>query len=314
MNSDLGARATVYDISLGTGIPGGEISYMQNLTTNAAQFSPAESRDMWVWEEIPNSGGAGAWIYRGAGMYFLSLDGKAPTPFRYNGITGAFDRSESFTVYLLGLSWADPEPAESYVSSEPVASIKYDAVRKEMTFSIIMRVVTNNETETMRYATQTIPLSSDIVTGENTFTLSYNTDLRNGDGYMQQTRDLGDLVKADSNNPVWVQKLTLTVNGSDHTLYCPLFDDLAGWKWETEEESGWGSGGKYGNATPEEFEHIPTFLSYTGYIAVEKWVSEGSTRPQEGETRFEDLFIYLNPILGEDHTRDPSAIQGTPKI
>ena len=316
MNSDLGARATVYDISLGTGIPGGEISYMQNFTTNATQFSPAESRDMWVWEG-PDSV-EGEWVYRGAGMYFLSLDGKAPTPFRYNGITGAFDGSESFTVYLLGLSWADPEPAESYVSSEPVASIEYDAGRKEMTFSIIMREVTNDETKTMRYATQTIPLSSDIVTGENTFTLSYNTDLRNGDGYMQQTSDLysgGDLlVQADSNNPVWVQKLTLTVNESDHTLYCPLFDDLAGWKWETEVESGWGSGGKYGNATPEEFEHIPTFLSYTGYIAVEKWVSEGSTRPQEGETRFEDLFIYLNPILGEDHTRDPSAIQGTPEI
>lgn len=295
-NSDIGAQMTLYDIRFGNGISVKETKY--------AHYSVGVGSE--DEEEIFDN------------YYYLSDNGYSPTAYRMNGLAGSFNSDTSFRIYLPSLN------SISFLTGQKGVYIEY--ANNILTFAYYYLVVYSGEEGSFikEYFTgsQSVTLTSANV---YEFTLNYETNL-DGDRDSNTIRKAyeplifnGDeILRADNNNPVYYQTVTITVNGESYEFYCPLFDDgFAGWTLKC--------GGKdlhnilagdpgtidpnyanikdvyqqniYGGMDPNQFYRMPTLLSYIGYVCVE-------------QLHGTDIggINYLVPTLGVDYSRSESAI------
>ena len=325
LNSDLGAQATMYDIGFGNDIPYTDTKYLSNFyALNTIYQQHGYEEDVYDGNDEP---------YERSGYYYLSDNGRSPTPYRHNGIAGSFTSGSDFRLYLSTLDLDKSSSGEKGAFMEVSGNT--------LTFAYYVKVIFT-DSEGKGYpvyftGSQSITLTQ---ADEYRFELRYDTHLdgeRDDNTIQRATEDLYFdnklILTADSTNPVYYQEIYLTINGEEHTFYCPLFDDgFAGWELLNGEESLHDKVQElieymnseeydgtvppylepyrglqdqilevnpYGQTSSDQFYRLPTFISYIGYILVETQNIDG---------------IELTPTLGIDYSESAAGITGSPKI
>ena len=315
LNSEIGAQATMYDIGFGNDIPYTDTKYLSNSGNIYQQYEGTG--------DDPSTGNSDQ------SSYFLSDNGRSPTAYRHNGISGKFSSDADFTIYLSSLY------LDKNRSGDKGAYLKKSG--NTLTFAYYYVVVRESDSEEGSFVKEFFTGSQSITltpsaSAEYQFDLKYGTNLdgeRDDNTINQAIKPLRFgtqlLLTADTTNPVYYQTLTLTVNGEEYTFYCPLFDDgFAGWTLE----NAYGhdlhdliedaqrnpddaslapyryitdvvNENYYGSMGTEAFNRLPTFISYIGYILVETQNIDG---------------IELTPTLGIDYSESAAGIKDSPKI